>query len=58
MGKIDGGVLIAEKEGLQATRRCDLERNGIELLAVQLNKANNKLVILYVYYHPPAWYLF
>ena len=54
MGKIGGGVLIAVKEGLQATRCCDLERDGIELLVVRLNKANNKLVILYVYYHPPG----
>jgi hypothetical protein len=52
MGKIGGGVLIAVKEGLQATRRCDLD--GIELLVVQLNKANNKPVILYIYYHPPG----
>ena len=30
MGKIGGGELIAVKEGLQVTRRCDLERDGIE----------------------------
>ena len=46
-------LLIAFKENLHATRRCDLERDGIELAVVQLNKANNEPVILYVYYRPP-----
>jgi hypothetical protein len=54
IGKIGGGVLIAVKEGLQFTRRSDLERDGVELLVVQLNKANIKPVILYVYYRPPS----
>ena len=35
-------------------RRSDLERDGVELLVVQLNKANIKPVILYVYYRPPS----
>lgn len=52
-GRIGGGVLIAIKENLHATRRCDLERDGIELAVVQLSKANNEPVILYVYYRPP-----
>ena len=52
-GKIGGGVLIAVKEGLQATRRCDLERDGAEFVVVQLNKVNNSSVILYTYYRPP-----
>ena len=46
MGKIGGGVLIAVKEALQVTRSCDLERDGIEFLVVQLSKTNNKPVIL------------
>ena len=50
-GKVGGGVLIAVKEGLQATRRCDLERDGAEFVVVQLNKVNNSSVILYTYYH-------
>ncbi|CAB4004901.1 RNA-directed DNA polymerase from mobile element jockey [Paramuricea clavata] len=49
-GKIGGGVLIAVKEGLQATRRCDLERDGAEFVVVQLNKVNNSSIILYTYY--------
>ena len=53
-GKIGGGVLIAVKEGLQVTRRSDLERDGVELLVVQLNKANIKPVILYVHYPPSS----
>ncbi len=47
-------MLIAVKEGLQVTRRGDLERDGVELVVAQINKANNKPVILYVYYHPPG----
>ena len=54
IGKIDGGVLIAVKEGLQVTRRDDLEIDGVELLVVQLNKANIKPIILNVYYRPPC----
>ena len=52
--KIGGGVLIATKDCLQATRRCDLERDEIELVMVQLRKTNNKPVILYSYYRPPG----
>ena len=54
IGKIGGGVLIGVKEDLQVTQRTDLERDGVELLVVQLNKANIKPVILYVYYRPPG----
>ena len=54
IGKIGGGVLISVKEGLQVTRRSDLERDGVELLVVQFNKTNIKPVILYVYYRPPS----
>ena len=53
--KTGGGVLIAVKEGLQASRRFDLERVGVELIAIQLSKANNKPVIIYVYYRPPGF---
>ena len=52
--RIGGGVLIAVKEGLQVTRRGDLERDGVELVVAQINKANSKPVILYVYYRPPG----
>ena len=52
-GKIGGGVLIAIKEGLQATWRYDLERDGVEFVVVQLNKLNNSSVILYTFYRPP-----
>ena len=54
--KIGGGVLIAVKEGLQATRRCDLERDGAEFVVVQINKVYNSSVILYTYYRPPQTY--
>ncbi|CAB4044516.1 Hypothetical predicted protein, partial [Paramuricea clavata] len=45
--------IIAIKENLHATRRCDLKRDGIKLAVVQLSKANNEPVILYVYCRPP-----
>ena len=55
-GKIGGGVLIAVKEKLQATRRCDLERDGAEFVVVHFNKVNTSSVILYTYYRPPQYY--
>ena len=54
VGKIGGGVLIAVKECLDVTRRTDLEIDGVEVLVVQLSKANNKPVILRVFYHLPG----
>lgn len=39
---------------IELTRRDDLERDRVELVVVQLNKANIKPVILYVYYRPPG----
>ena len=53
MGKSGGGVLIAVKECLHVTRRTDHEIDAVEVLVVQLSKANNKRVIVYVFYHPP-----
>ena len=38
LARIDGGVLLAAKEDIHATRRCDLECDNIELLVVQLSK--------------------
>ena len=48
-GEMGGGVLIAVKEELQVTRRCDLERDGAEFVVVQFNKVNTSTVILYTY---------
>ena len=49
-------MLIAVKEELQVTRRCDLERDGAEFVVVQFNKVNTSSVILYTYYRPPQSY--
>ena len=49
-------MLIAVKEELQATRRCDLERDGAEFVVVQFNKVNTSSLILYTYYRPPQSY--
>ncbi|CAB4004932.1 Hypothetical predicted protein [Paramuricea clavata] len=52
--KVGGGVLVAVKANLHATRRPDLERNEIELVVVELNNTNSKPVILYTFYRPPV----
>ena len=52
--KVGVGILIAVKDGIEVNRRCDLERNGAELLVVQLSEANNKAVLLYLFYNPPG----
>lgn len=52
--RISGGVLIAVKADLHATRRLDLERNDIELVVVELNNVNSKSVILYTFYRLPV----
>ena len=51
--KVGGGVLVAVKANLHATRRLELERNEIELVVVELNNMNSKSVILYTFYRPP-----
>jgi hypothetical protein len=52
-GRSGGGVLIAVKANLQSTRRQDLEKDGTELVVVELFKSNSKSVILYTFYRPP-----
>ena len=47
-----GGVLIAVKGGIQASRRPDLEKDGIELVVIHLEKGNTKPVTLYCFYQP------
>lgn len=55
-GKTGGGVLIAVKIDIRSNRRFDLEREQIELVAVELFKDSSKPFILYTFYHPdPAW---
>ena len=51
-GRIGGGVLIAVKNDIQSNRRFDLERDQIEIVAVELLKDSYKPVILYIFYHP------
>ena len=45
-------MLIAVKIDIQSNRRFDLERDQIELVAVELFKDSSKPVILYTFYHP------
>ena len=47
-----GGVLIVVKSTIHASRRIDLEREGTELVVVELRKAHDKPLLLYCFYHP------
>lgn len=51
--RVGGGILVAVKDNLRTTRRLDLEREGTELVVVELYKPNNKSLILYTFYRPP-----
>ena len=51
-GKTGGGVLIAVNIDIRSNRHFDLERDQIELAAVELFKGSSKPVILYTFYHP------
>ena len=53
VGKVGGGVLVAVKANLHATRRPNLERKEIELVVVELNSTNSKPVTIYTFYRPP-----
>ena len=52
IGKVGGGVFIAVKNGIQATRRLDLEPESSELVATELI-ASNKNRFLFTFYRPP-----
>ena len=53
VGKIGGGVLVAVKLNLHATRRLDLENENIELVVIELAIENSKTALLYTFYRPP-----
>ena len=53
VGKIGGGVLVAVKLNLHATRRLDLENENIELVVIELAIENSKTALLYTFYSPP-----
>ena len=46
MGKIGGGVLVAIKNNIHATRRMDLEREDVKLVVVEFTTQHNKTTIL------------
>ena len=50
--KIGGGVLVAVKNNLHATRRFDLEKEDTELVVVELAFHNCKSTLLYTFYRP------
>ncbi|CAB3993507.1 Hypothetical predicted protein [Paramuricea clavata] len=54
VGKTGGGVLVAVRDTIRAKRRTDLEGNNVELVVVELFKANNQSIILYTFYRPPS----
>ena len=51
-GRIGGGVITAVKHDIQSNRRFDLEKDQIEMVALELLKDSYKPVILYIFYHP------
>ena len=46
-------MLVAVRDTIRAKRRTDLEGNNVELVVVELFKANHQSVILYTFYRPP-----
>jgi hypothetical protein len=52
-GQIGGGVLVAVRTNIESRRREDLERENIELIAVEIHKSGNKPLLLYTFYRPP-----
>ena len=53
VGKIGGGVLVAVKNNIHATRRPDLEKENTEFAAVELALQNCKSTLLDTFYRPP-----
>ena len=49
-----GGILVAVKSDIKASRRSDLEREGVELVVLELNKDHGKTALLYCFYHPDS----
>ena len=47
-----GGVSIAVKSNIHSCRRIDLEREGTELVVVELTNGHDKPCLLYCFYHP------
>ena len=53
VGKIGGGVLVAVKLNIHATRRLDLENKDTEFVVIELPVENSKSALLYSFYRPP-----
>ena len=49
---LGGGVIVAVKGNIQASRRFDLEREDTDLVVVELKRCHEKSVLLYCFYHP------
>ena len=47
-------MLVAVRDTIRSKRRTDLEGNNVELVVVELFKANNQSIILYTFYRPPS----
>ena len=53
VGRVGGGILVATKLNIRATRRLDLEKQDAEFVVIELIKPNKKSVLLYTFYRPP-----
>ena len=49
---LGGGVIVAVKGNIQASRWLDLEREDTELVVVELKRCHEKSVLLHCFYHP------
>ena len=49
---LGGGVIVAVKGNIQASRRLDLEREDVELVVVELKRCHEESLLLYCFYHP------
>ncbi|CAB4017509.1 Hypothetical predicted protein, partial [Paramuricea clavata] len=53
VGRVGGGILVATKLNIRATRRLDLEKQDAEFVVIELIKPNKKSVLLYTFYRRP-----
>ena len=53
VGKTGGGVLVAVRQNIHATRKLHLENENAEFVVIELAVKKNKPTLLYTFYRPP-----
>ena len=51
--KTGGGVLVAVRQNIHATRKLHLENENAEFVVIELAVKKNKPTLLYTFYRPP-----